>query len=63
VNTEQQQQVLDFVEFITQKEIVEDRYLIRERRVKQWLNGAGVCPDDSPGLPDEAFSCNTYSED
>ncbi|MBE9044275.1 hypothetical protein IQ255_07650 [Pleurocapsales cyanobacterium LEGE 10410] len=64
LNPIQQQEVLDFVEFIAQKSFQEDRSQIRERRVKQWLNWASDNPDDSPGLPDEALSRDSiYNED
>lgn len=64
LNPLQQQEVLDFVEFIAQKSQLEDRSQIRHRRVKQWLDWASDNPDDSPGLPDEALSRDSiYSED
>ena len=63
LNLVQQQEVLDFVEFIAQKSVKEDRSSI-ERRVKQWLDWASDNPDNSSGLPDEALSRDSiYSED
>ena len=64
LNPIQQQEVLDFVEFIAQKSVKENRSSIRERRVKQWLDWASDNPDDSSRLPDEALSRDSiYSED
>ena len=64
LNSVQQQEVLDFVEFIAQKSQLEDRSLIRQRRVKQWLDWASDNPDRSSRLPDEAVSRDSiYNED
>ena len=64
LNPVQQQEVLDFVEFIAQKSQLENRSQSIQRRVKQWLDWASDNPDDSPGLPDEALSRDSiYSED
>ncbi len=52
----QQQEVLDFVEFIAQKSLKENQSRQRTQRVKKWLDWAEDNPKDSPGLPDEAVS-------
>ncbi len=52
----QQQEVLDFVEFIAQKSLKENQSGQRAQRVKKWLDWAEDNPLDSPGLPDEAVS-------
>ena len=64
LNPVQQQEVLDFVEFIAQKSQLENRSQIEQRRVKQWIDWATDNPDDSPQLPDEALSRDSiYGED
>ena len=63
LNTVQQQEVLDFVDRIAQKSL-KDRYKVRARRVKDWINWTADNTDDSPGLPDEALSRDSiYSEE
>ncbi|MDJ0719206.1 MAG: hypothetical protein QNJ54_34095 [Prochloraceae cyanobacterium] len=52
----QQQEVLDFVEFIAQKSLPQNQSRQRTQRVKKWLDWAEDNPKDSPGLPDEAVS-------
>ncbi len=52
----QQQEVLDFVEFIAQKSLKENQSGQRAQRVKKWLDWAEDNPADSPGLPDEAVT-------
>lgn len=60
----QQQEVLDFVDFIAQKSLKENQSRAIARRVKEWIDWAADNPDDSPGLPDEALSRDSiYSED
>ena len=64
LNPVQQQEVLDFVEFIAQKSQLENRSPIKQRRVKQWLDWVNDNPDDGSGLPDEALSRDSiYGED
>jgi hypothetical protein len=79
LNFVQQQEVLDFVDFIAQKSLLENQSQVRARRtahgageapapvssrVKEWMDWASDNPDDSPGLPDEALSRDSiYSED
>ena len=64
LNTVQQQEVLDFVDFIFQKSFKENQTQARARRVKDWIDWTGDNPDDSPGLPDEALSRDSiYGED
>lgn len=64
LNPVQQQEVLDFVEFIAQKSQLENRSQIEQRRVKQWIDWATDNLDDSPQLPDEALSRDSiYGED
>ena len=79
LNIVQQQEVLDFVEFIAQKSQQENQhsgfinskrstqaihqYQARAQRVKQWLDWATDNPDDSPRLPDEALSRDSIYED
>ena len=50
LNPVQQQEVLDFVDFITKKSQQENQSQARAQRVKQWLDWARDNPDDSPGL-------------
>ena len=68
----QQQEVLDFVEFIAQKSLPENQHgdwasgrnvraphhqsRQRTQRVKKWLDWAEDNPAGSPGLPAEALS-------
>lgn len=59
----QQQEVLDFVDFIAQKSLKENQSRPRAQRVKEWLDWANDHPDDSPGLPDEALSRDSIYED
>jgi hypothetical protein len=65
LNSVQQQFVLDFVDFIAQKSLIENQSQgLVSSRVKQWMDWASDNPDDSPGLPDEALSRDSiYSED
>jgi hypothetical protein len=65
LNSVQQQFVLDFVDFIAQKSLIENQSQgVMSSRVKQWMDWASDNPDDSPGLPDEALSRDSiYSED
>lgn len=65
LNSVQQQFVLDFVDFIAQKSLIENQSQgVVSSRVKQWMDWASDNPDDSPGLPDEALSRDSiYSED
>lgn len=64
LNPLQQQEVLDFVEFIAKKERQENLYQARAQRVRQWQSWTTDNLDDSPGLPDEALSRDSiYSED
>ena len=56
LTSEQQQEVLDFVEFIAQKSLKDNESRQRTQRVKKWLDWAEDNPKDSPGLPDEAVS-------
>ncbi|MBW4535279.1 MAG: hypothetical protein KME09_15190 [Pleurocapsa minor HA4230-MV1] len=65
LNSVQQQFVLDFVDFIAQKSLIENQSQgVVSSRVKQWMDWASDNPDDSPGLPDEALSRDSiYNED
>lgn len=64
LNSEQQRQVLDFVEFVAQESLFIDCSQIKQQRVRQWLDWAGDSPNDSLELPDEALSRDSiYSED
>jgi hypothetical protein len=79
LNSVQQQEVLNFVDFIAQKSQQKNQSQVRARRtadgagealtpvssrVKDWMDWASDNPDDSPGLPDEALSRDSiYSED
>lgn len=65
LNSVQQQFVLDFVDFIAQKSLIENQSQgVVSSRVKQWMDWASDNPNDSPGLPDEALSRDSiYSED
>ncbi len=56
LTSEQQQEVLDFVEFIAQKSLKDNESRQRTQRVKKWLDWAEDNLLDSPGLPDEAVS-------
>ncbi len=60
----QQQEVLDFVDFIRQKSLRENQSHQRTQRVKEWIDWATDNPNDSPGLPDEALTRDSiYNED
>lgn len=64
LNSLQQQEVLDFVEFIAQKSLPAKQSQLRAQQVKEWIDWARDHPDDSPELPDEALSRDSiYSED
>ena len=68
LDTVQQQEVLDFVDFIARKSLKENQhkaYLqVRAQRVKDWIDWTSDSPEDSPGLPDEALSRDSiYTED
>lgn len=65
LNSVQQQFVLDFVDFIAQKSLIENQSQgLVSSRVKQWMDWASDNPDDSPGLADEALSRDSiYNED
>ena len=64
LNPLQQQEVLDFVDFIAQKSLQKNQSQLRAQRVKEWIDWASNNPDDSPGVPDEALSRDSiYSED
>ena len=58
----QQQEVLDFVEFIAQKSLKKNQSRQRAQRVKKWLDWSKDNPLDSPGLPDEAVSRDSIYE-
>ncbi len=64
LNTVQQQEVLDFVDFIAQKSLKKNQSQLKAQRVKEWIDWASDNPEDSPGLPDEALSRDQiYIED
>ena len=64
LNSIQQQEVLDFVDFIAQKSRLENQSQVKARRVKDWIDWATDNPDHSPGLPDETLSRDSiYNED
>ena len=52
----EQQEVLDFVEFMAQKSYSKNQLYQREQRAKKWLDWASDNPSNSPSLPDEALS-------
>lgn len=58
---QRQQEILDFVEFISQKSTQQpptqptQTQLSSSQRVQRWLDWAASHPENSPGLPDEAL--------
>ncbi len=59
----QQQEVLDFVDFLRQKSLTENQSQQRQL-VKEWIKWASDNPQDSPGLPDDALTRDSiYNDD
>ena len=59
----QQQEVLDFVDFLRQKSLRENQSQQRQL-VKEWIKWASDNPQDSPGLPDDALTRDSiYNDD
>ena len=64
LNPVQQQEVLDFVDFIFQKSLRENQSQQRAQRVKEWIKWTSDNTSDSTGLPDEALTRDSiYNED
>ncbi|MGL5943476.1 MAG: hypothetical protein ACRC2S_24540 [Waterburya sp.] len=68
LNTVQQQEVLDFIDFTLQKSLREkqsqsNQSQQRAQRVEEWINWASANIKNSPGLPDEALGRDSiYNE-